>query len=229
MQNYKNARNRFWLQINYLVSFIYIASTLVLKPWSVYDHTFVGVQQNDSPLLPLLIFTVIVCVWFGGSANGASHCFSCEDTIMDCNMDSKVCRSQCEKKVPCADENAYCSVATFESASTNDTTGDSVQVLASLMCYPFSEVDDSDITPHFCGTVDEDESYFPWHTCICTHDYCNDAIYLPGAKVPKFPTAEETGGTVNPTSPVSVQKTTSQKPYNTNEGTKDTGMLCAPD
>ncbi len=160
----------------------------------------------------LLRVFVMVCVGFGLSANGAGHCFNCEETIMDCDMDLNICRSRCEKKVPCESENSYCAVITWSSGNATDSGGGSTQLSAALNCYEIAvPLSESDITTHFCGTVDE-EGYFPGHSCLCTHDYCNDAIYLPGSKHPEFPTSGGVGSTFKPTRPDLGKNTPSVKP-----------------
>ncbi|XP_071788615.1 activin receptor type-2A-like [Asterias amurensis] len=160
----------------------------------------------------LLHVFVMVCVGFGLLADGAGHCFNCEETIMDCDMDRQICRSRCEKKVPCETEDSYCSVTTWSpSGNATDSEG-RTQLSATLLCYEIAvPLRESDITTHFCGTVDE-EGWFPDHSCICTHDYCNDAIYLPGSKQPDFPTSGVSGSTAKPTRPDLEQKTPSVKP-----------------
>ncbi|XP_022099852.1 TGF-beta receptor type-2-like isoform X2 [Acanthaster planci] len=97
-------------------------------------------------------------------------------------MDRLVCRSRCDEKVACQSSNSYCLIATY-------TAGSDVQEFASVTCFENQPLSESDVTPHYCGAPDTDystdDSYWFIYTCTCTHDYCNDAIYLPGAEVPK--------------------------------------------
>ena len=178
------------------------------------------------------LHAVLTWLCLAGRGRAASHCFGCSETVMDCDADMTVCRSRCQTKVACDSEDAYCVLATYlhSNASTRPgEAGGGGTLLADLSCFSAGPLRRDDVTTHYCGVVPASYDYpgdfssAPEEgiaNCLCTHDYCNDAVYLEGAEVPRLPDLEGGGGggsdgTAVPNSPATPGKTPAKGPSST--------------
>lgn len=125
-------------------------------------------------------------------ATMAKECYKCDVAPLTCDPTLGVCISECSTKITCEFESMHCLLAVIDG---NDTATYGGPVTAMSDCFDNSGGLIQEVTSEYCGVIGEELSSAPSfsyassvdpgrHSCACSGDRCNSALYLEGSNPP---------------------------------------------